>query len=307
MKIAVIGAGAMGSVYAGLLGDAGNDVWAVDVDAAHIAEIRENGLRIEGASGNRTVRVRAATDAREVGPCDLAIVATKVRHVADAARAARSVLGPDTPVLTIQNGIGGVDAAAGVLGPERVAVGVAGGFGARLVGPGRARHEGMELIRLGESAGPATPRLRAIAEVWSKAGFNVRLFDDIHRLIWEKLICNGAFGAVCALTRMTVGEVLASDEAWPVAAACAREGDAVARARKIALGFEDAEAYVRDFGAKIPDGRPSMRQDLEAGRPSEIDAINGGIAKAGREAGVATPTHDLLVRLVRAAEAAAGA
>lgn len=305
MKIAVIGAGAMGSVYAGLLADAGHEVWAVDTWSAHVDAIRRDGLRIEGASGDRTARVRATTEARDAGPCDLAIIATKVRHTADAARAAGKILRPGAAAVTIQNGLGGGDAAVAELGAGRVVIGVAGGFGARMLAPGRARHEGMELIRLGEAAGPATGRLREIAGVWEGAGFRVRCFDDIHQLVWEKLICNGAFGAVCALTGMTVGEVLDSADAWPVAAACAREGAAVARAKGIRLGFDDAEAYVRDFGAKIPDGRPSMRQDLAAGRPSEIDAINGGVARTGREAGVATPTHDLLIALVRAAEAAA--
>ena len=305
MKIAVIGAGAMGSVYAGLLADAGHEVWAVDTWAAHVDAIRRDGLRIEGASGDRTARVRATTEAREAGPCDLAIVATKVRHTAAAARAAGEILRPGAAAVTIQNGLGGGDAAVAELGAGRVVIGVAGGFGARMLAPGHARHEGMELIRLGEAAGPATGRLREIAGVWEGAGFRVRCFDDIRQLVWEKLICNGAFGAVCALTGMTVGEVLDSADAWPVAAACAREGAAVARAKGIRLGFDDAEAYARDFGAKIPGGRPSMWQDLKAGRPSEIDAINGGVARAGREAGVATPTHDLLAGLVRAAEAAA--
>ena len=305
MKIAVIGAGAMGSVYAGLLADAGHEVWAVDTWAAHVDAIRRNGLRVEGASGDRTARVRATTEARDAGPCDLAIIATKVRHTAAAARAAGEILRPGAAAVTIQNGLGGGDAAVAELGAGRVVIGVAGGFGARMLAPGHARHEGLELIRLGEAAGPATGRLREIAGVWEAAGFRVRCFDDIHQLVWEKLICNGAFGAVCALTGMTVGEVLDSADAWPAAAACAREGAAVARAKGIRLGFDDAEAYVRDFGAKIPGGRPSMWQDLKAGRPSEIDAINGGVARTGREAGVATPTHDLLVALVRAAEAAA--
>lgn len=305
MKIAVIGAGAMGSVYAGLLAGAGHEVWAVDTWAAHVDAIRRDGLRVEGASGDRTARVRATTEARDAGPCDLAIVATKVRHTAAAARAAGQILRPGAAAVTIQNGLGGGDAAVAELGAGRVVIGVAGGFGARMLAPGHARHEGMELIRLGEAAGPATGRLREIAGVWEGAGFRVRCFDDIHQLVWEKLICNGAFGAVCALTGMTVGEVLDSADAWPVAAACAREGAAVARAKGIRLGFDDAEAYARDFGAKIPGGRPSMWQDLKAGRPSEIDAINGGVARAGREAGVATPTHDLLAGLVRAAEAAA--
>ncbi len=306
MKIAVIGAGAMGSVYAGLLADAGNDVWAVDVWPQHVEAIQRDGLRIEGASGDRTVSLKATSDAGEVGVCDLVIIATKARHVADAAAAAKVLLGPDTPVLTIQNGLGGGDTAQDALGSGRVCLGVAGGFGARVLAPGHVRHEGMELIRLGELEGPVTARLERIAGVWSDAGFTVRTFDDIHQLVWEKLICNGTYSPVCTLTDLNIGEVIHSAEAWPVAAACAREGGEVARARGITLGFDDAVAYARDFGLKIPDGRPSMWQDRKAGRPCEIDAINGGIARTGREFGVATPTHDLLIRLVKGMEAAMG-
>lgn len=307
MKIAVIGAGAMGSVYAGLLAEAGHEVWAVDVQEAHVAAIRESGLRIEGASGDRTVAVHATADARDAAPCDLIVLAVKARHVAEAARAAALAAAPGAPVVTIQNGVGSGEAAGAVLGAGRVIVGVAGGFGARVLGPGHVRHEGMELIRLGETSGPITPRLEEVAAVWAGAGFRVKTFDDIDRLVWEKLICNGTYGAVCALTGLTVGEVIDSADAWPVAAACAREGGAVARAKGIRVGFDDAVAYARAFGMKIPGGRPSMWQDLQAGRPSEIDAINGGIARAGRQAGVATPTHDVLIALVRGAEAARAA
>ena len=307
MKIAVVGAGAMGSIYAGLLADAGNEVWAVDVWREHVAAIQSGGLRIEGASGDRIVRLRATTEPRDVGHCDLVVIATKARHVAHAATAAETMLNPETRVLTIQNGLGSGEAARDVLGPHRVSIGVAGGFGARVLAPGHVCHEGMELIRLGEIDGPVTEPLRRIAGVWSAAGFTVRTFDDIHQLVWEKLICNGTFSPVCTLTNMTIGEVLDSADAWPIAAACAREGGAVARAKGVRLSFDDAVSYARDFGSKIPHGRPSMWQDRRAGRPSEIDAINGGIARTGRETGVATPTHDLLIALVKSAEAAAEA
>ena len=306
MKIAVVGAGAMGSVYAALLAKAGNEVWAVDVWQEHVEAIRANGLHIEGASGDNTVPVNATTDAAEVGACDLVILATKARHVADAAESIKAMLAPDASVLTIQNGLGSGDAAAEALGPERVSIGVGGGFGAKMLAPGHARHEGMELIRLGEMEGPVTPRLEAIAKVWSEAGFKVKCFDDIHQLIWEKLICNGTFSAVCTLTGLTAGGVLDDADAWAVASACATEGAAVARAKGITLDFDDPVAYVYAFGAKIRGGRPSMWQDMDAGRPGEIDAINGAIAAAGKDAGVATPTHDTLTALVRAAEVARG-
>ncbi|HEV8098149.1 MAG TPA: 2-dehydropantoate 2-reductase N-terminal domain-containing protein, partial [Gaiellaceae bacterium] len=166
MKIAVVGAGAMGSVYAGLLGSAGNEVWAVDLWQEHVDAIRERGLRVEGASGDRVVPVKATTDAAEVGEAELVILATKAMDVEAAAEAARPLVGPDTMVLSIQNGLGGPDAAAAVLGDDRVAVGVVGGFGASVVAPGHVHHHGMELVRLGERSGPVTPRIETVADVW---------------------------------------------------------------------------------------------------------------------------------------------
>jgi 2-dehydropantoate 2-reductase len=306
MKIAVIGTGAMGSVYAGLLAAAGNEVWAIDIRRDHIEAIRAHGLRVEGASGDRTVPLPASTEAADAGRCELVIIATKAYDLGEAALSARPLLGPDTVVVTIQNGLGNGETARGVLG-EAVTVGVAGGFGARIVAPGHTHHEGWELIRLGELDGPVTARLERVAEVWRDAGFGVRTFDDIHQLIWEKLICNGTFNAVCALTGLDVGGLIDDGEAWAVAASGAGEAFDVARARGITLDFDDPVDYVRTFASKLRKARPSTMQDLQAGRRTEIDVINGGIARAGREAGVPTPTHDMLTSLVKAAEKGRGA
>jgi len=192
----------MGSVYAALLGAASHEIWAIDAWQAHVDTMRANGLRLEGASGDRTVRLHATTDAKEVGPCDLVIIATKVMHVAQAAEATKALLGKDTLVLSIQNGLGGPDTAARVLGRERVLVGVVGGFGASMKGPGHAHHNGWELVRLGEFAGPVSPRLEKIAEVWRSGGFKVKCFDDIDQLVWEKLICNVCYSGTCAITEI---------------------------------------------------------------------------------------------------------
>ena len=292
----------MGSIYAGLLADAGNEVWAVDRWAEHVDAIRERGLRVEGASGDRTVRVRATTDAGEVGEVDLLIVATKATDVEAAASAARSLVGPETVVLPIQNGLGAADRVAALLGEERVVIGVVGGFGASIVAPGHVHHHGLELVRLGERRGPVTPRVERIAEVWRAAGFTVRTFDDVDRLVWEKLICNVAFSGTCALTGMTVGEVIADPDAWAVASRCAAEAFAVARALDIAVDIEEPASYVRDFGSKIPGARPSLLLDLLAGRRSEIDVINGAIPPLGARVGVATPANETVTALVRAKE-----
>lgn len=302
MKIAIIGTGAMGSVYAALLGAAGHEVWAIDAWREHVEAMRSHGLRLEGASGDRTVKLHASTDAAEAGPCDLVIIATKAMHVEQAAQAAKPLLKDDTVVLSIQNGLGGPDTAARVLGRERVMVGVVGGFGASMRGPGHAHHNGWELVRLGEFSGPITPRLEKVAQVWESGGFRVKCFDDIDQLVWEKLICNVCFSGTCAVTERTIAEVMADPDTWAVASGCAREAYEVAVARGVKLDIQDPVEYVRNFGSKIPNARPSMLLDHMAGRMSEIESINGAIPPAAAALGLQAPTNTVISALVRAKE-----
>ena len=305
MKIAVVGVGAMGSVYAALLADAGNEVSAIDVSTSQISAIREHGLHVEGASGDRVVRLHATGDPAEVGSVELVVIATKAMHVRAAAESTRLLLGPETVVLPIQNGLGSSDAVAEVVGADRVVVGVAGGFGASVISPGHAHHHGLELVRLGELTGATTLRLERIAETWRAAGFTVATFDDIGRLVWEKLICNVAFSGPCAVLDATIGEVLESEHAWSIASACAVEAFDVAIAGGIALGFDDPVAYVASFGKAIAGARPSLALDLRAGRPTEIDVINGAIPPRAAELGLAAPCNTTIVALVKALEARA--
>ncbi len=305
MKIAILGAGAMGSVYAGLLASAGNDVWVVDTWEEHVEAIRRRGLRVAGASGDRTVQIGATTRAEEVGVADLLVVATKAMDVERAARAAATIVGPATIVLPIQNGLGSSAAAAAVLGEERVLQGVAGGFGASVVEPGWVRHEGMELIRLGELRGPRTERLERIAETWRTAGFTVQTYDDIDRLVWEKLICNVCFSGVCGLLDASIGDVMGDEQAWAVASACAVEAYDVGRALGVNLEFDDPVAHVRAFGQKIPAAHPSLLLDLRAGRRTEIAFINGAIPRVGRTVGLRAPVNATVTGLVEALESRA--
>ena len=300
MRIAVVGAGAMGSVYAGLLASAGNDVWAVDVDAAHIEAIRAGGLRVEGASGDRTARIGATTDAADVVEAELVVVATKAFDAEAAARSALPLVGEGTTVLTIQNGLGAADVVAEVVGAERLMVGVAGGFGASLVGPGHAHHHGLELVRVGERAGPATERTERIAEVWRAAGFTVKTYDDVERLLWEKLICNACYAGVGGLLELTIGGVIDNPEAWSVARRCAQEALDVGRTCGVALEIDDCAAYVRDYGVPIADARPSLLLDLLAGKPTEVEWINGSVVRRGAALGVPAPANELITTLVLA-------
>ena len=306
MKIAIVGCGAMGSVYAGLLADGGHDVWAVDTWGEHIEAIRTGGLRVAGASGDRTVTLAGAvaTPADIGQPMDLVILATKVGQVTEAAESLTPVLGTDTPVLSIQNGLGGPQRAAAVLGDDRVMLGVVGGFGASMTGPGHVHHNGMELVRLGEYADGAgvTPRVDAVADVWRTGGFNVNTYDNVHTLVWEKLICNVAFSGPCTVSELRVGELLDDPDASLLSATCATEAFEVAMAKKISLGFDDPVAYTRDFGSKIPGARPSMYLDHLAKRRCEIDAINGAIPVAAAEEGMTAPANVVVSSLIRSRE-----
>ena len=303
MKIAIIGCGAMGSVYAALLADSGNDVWAIDTWEEHISAIRSNGLRVEGASGDRTVSMNATTNASDAGECELIIVATKASGVPAAAVAAKSIAGPDSIILTIQNGLGAAERIAESIDTKQVMIGVVGGFGASMKAPGHAHHNGMQLVRIGEMNGGVSDRLEKVVSAWGNAGFTAKGYPDIHQMIWEKFICNVTYSGPCALMNATIGQVQANSESWSVALSCAREADAVARAKKINLGFNDVETYVRDFGANMPDARPSMLLDHMAQRPSEIDGINGAVPAEAAKIGMTAPINALVSSLIRGREA----
>ena len=302
MKIAIVGTGAMGSVYAGLFASAGHEVWAIDAWREHVEAMSKKGLRLEGASGDRTVKVHATTDAKEAGPCDLVVLATKAMHVAQAASSAKVLLKSDTPVVSIQNGLGGPETAASILGKEKVMVGVVGGFGASMRAPGHAHHNGMELVRLGEFGGPITERLKKVEAAWKGAGFKVKVFDDIDQLVWEKLICNCAYSGPSALAEGTIADVMNDPDLARVSADCAAEAFEVSQRKQIKLGFADPVAYVRDFGSKIPNARPSVLLDLLLKKKSEIDVINGSIPRVAKTLGMEAPVNATVTALVRAKE-----
>jgi 2-dehydropantoate 2-reductase len=305
-KVAIVGCGAMGSVYAALMASHGHEVHAVTLWPDHALAMARDGLRVEGASGDRTVRLHAATTTEGIGPCDLVVIATKAYDVEAAARSALTLLGPGTVVQTIQNGLGSAERVAPIVGADRLAVGVVGGFGASLRAPGHVHHNGMEMVRFGSYAGLPRTALEASAAIWESAGFKVLLFDDLDRMVWEKLIMNVTFSATCCLTGLTIGEVMRDENAWRVARGCAEEAVAVAKARGIRLEVGEPIEHIRRLGSKIGDARPSMLLDHLARRRSEIDVINGAIPREGAKVGVATPVNETVVALVKAREAGFG-
>jgi 2-dehydropantoate 2-reductase len=302
MKIAVVGTGAMGSVYAVLFAEAGHDVWAIDTWPEHVNAINREGLKLTGFTGDRTVQVKASTSVSDAGVCDMFVLATKVDGVGPAAQAIAPLLSPDATVVTIQNGLGAAERICEHIPSEQVLLGVAQGFGAQMMGAGHAHQNGMQMLRLGELNGGMTDRLHRIEGVWADAGFPVTAFGDIEQLVWEKFICNVAVGGPSLVSGLTIGELVASQDWRPVVMGCATEAHNVALALGVNITYDDPVAYIDTFVAKMPGATPSMRQDYENGRRSELDAINAQVPVVGRRVGVPTPYNDTICATVRSME-----
>jgi 2-dehydropantoate 2-reductase len=303
MKIAIVGTGAMGSVYAGLLGKAGHEVWAIDTWQEHVDAIGRSGLVVSGASGSFVVdTLHVGLDPSDAGSCDLWVIATKAADVDAAAAAVAPLLEPDSVVMAFQNGLGAGERVARRIPEAHVVVGIAEGFGSSIPEPGHVHHEGMRLIRFGEMHGGLTERVQRLARAWTDAGFNVKAFADVDLMIWEKFLCNVTLSAPCAVFDVTVGELMASPEAWKVALGCTGEAYRLGLAMGVEFPFEDPLRYVADFAATIPNASPSMRLDQLARRRSEVDVINGQVVALSSELGLPTPYNETLCAILRRRE-----
>lgn len=301
ISIAVVGCGAMGSVYAARLADAGNHVVAVTRRSEQAVAINEQGLRVTGPDREIVARIAARDTVPDV-PVDLVIVAVKAAAVPTVARRITRLIGDRTVVLALQNGLGSADELAAHVDPDRIAVGVASGFGASMRDLAHAHHNAMRAIRFGPYAGLDTAVLEDVAAVWRAAGFDAASVDDIVAMQWRKLICNVAYSAPCALSGMTVGQVLEHEHMGAVSRAAATEAWEVARRLGVGLDVDDPVELVTDFGSQMPDARPSALQDMEAGRVGEIDVINGAVPREAAKVGMTAPVNATLSALVRTRE-----
>lgn len=301
MRTAIIGCGAMGSVYAGRLAAAGTPVLAIDKRIEHVDSINHHGLRLSGPDGEQVIALRASTTVPSES-MDLVILAVKSSDVKNAAQAILPLLDTDTVVLAIQNGLGSAHHAAEVVGADRLAIGVASGFGASLKAPGEAHHNAMNALHFGAYRGLTPETVLKVVEVWRAAGFDADMVSDIVAIQWEKLICNVAYSALCALTGMTIGEILNDSGMRSLSADAATEAWLTARAGNVGVTITDPVQYVRDFGARMPDAKPSLLLDHEARRPSEIDIINGAIPREAAKLGRTAPVNATLTALVQAKE-----
>lgn len=305
MKIGIVGTGAMGSVYAAMLGRAGHEVWAIDTRRDHIDAIAAGGLRVSGASGTYVVAgLKVGTSPLDAGPSDIWVIATKAHDVDAAAASVAPLLRPDSIVMAFQNGLGSGERVASHIPTGQIMIGIAEGFGSQLPEAGHVHHEGMRLIRIGELAGGLTDRVRSVERLWKEAGFNVKAFADITTMVWEKFLCNVTLSAPCAAFDVTVGELMADPEMWTVALGCTMEAYHAGVGQGVPFSFDDPVRYVTEFAATIPNASPSLRLDHLARRRSEIDVINGQVVELSRQLGLTAPYNETLSAVIRQRERA---
>nr|WIE93934.1 2-dehydropantoate 2-reductase [Mesorhizobium sp. WSM4875] len=304
MRIAILGGGgAMGGIFGGYLARAGNDVTLIDVSTPAVQAINDNGLTIEEKDGSQPViRVPATTEPSKVGPVDLIINFVKCYHTDAAVRAAAPMISGDTAVLSLQNGWGNAPRIAGIVGEDKVLVGLT-YHGGTLLGPGRVEHPGVGMTYIGELSGKATPRLDKVIETFRAAQIETARSERILDEVWKKLALNACTLPVAGLLHFMSHELVAFDGAKSLMAAILKEVVAVAKAQGISLDYDERWAAITGLLEKAVGGKASMLQDVEARRQTEIEVINGAIVDAGKRTGVATPVNETMVWMIQAKQA----
>jgi 2-dehydropantoate 2-reductase len=297
MKICMIGSGAMGSVYGGLLCKAGYDVTLVDLRADHVGAIRERGLRVDGVCGEHVVRPPVFIDHAGLGSFDAAIVFVDSNSTREAARTAQQILKADGFAMTLQNGIGNVEVLSALLGEARVLAGVS-MDSANYRAPGHASYTNQGPIHIGELHGSITPRLEAMVGALVKAGFKASVTDRARDYIWEKFTLNCAINPIAALTGLRGGEFIRIEEIDALQDRVLEEVFAVGRAKGIKYPNPDLRAYVKDHCRKRFN-QPSMLQHVTQGRRTEIDALNGALVREAKAYGIPTPYNETIVALIK--------
>ncbi len=309
LRVAVLGAGAMGAFVGGCLASSGVPVTLLDVNAAHVAAINAHGLRMTTDAGEQVVHPRALHPEQLDDTPDLLIVLTKQPHTRAALASIARWLGPETWVLTLQNGLGNQELIEEVVARDRIVLGVT-TYPADLLGPGHVGSHGEGEIRLMTADGVSRPIADQIATLLNDAGQFALVDEKLTVAIWSKVAFNCAMNGICAVTGVTVGQLGANPAGRQLALAIAGEVVAVAAKAGVAVDVGKVRATVEHALRTHVNHRPSMLQDMLAGRPTEIGSINGAVLAVAQRVGQPAPlvgALDTLVRLAESRSAIAGA
>ncbi|MDN4587701.1 2-dehydropantoate 2-reductase [Xenophilus aerolatus] len=305
MKIAILGAGALGCAIGAALTEAGHETWLLNRSAAHVEAMRRDGLRVDDAAGTRHVAVKAATAAADAGVVDLVVVLVKSFHTDAAMRGALSLVGPHTMVLSLQNGLGHEDLLADIVGRERLLAGKT-YVGGVMRGPGHIQSGiARKATYIGELDGRRTTRVEAIAAAFEAAGLHTLVSDNILGTMWDKLLVNVATGAITGITGLTYGQLYDEPLLQATALAAVQEAIDAAQAAGVRLSMTEPEQAWTLAAAGLPATfKTSMLQSLEKGSVTEVDFINGSVVRWGRRHGVPTPVNATLVACIKGIERA---
>ena len=299
MKIAVIGTGGVGGYFGGRFAEAGNDVWFL-ARGRHLEEMRRCGLKVKSRLGDMLIKPVQATDkSAEIGPVDLVLIAVKLWDTDAAIEAAKPLLGPDTAVVSLQNGIDAVERLVAALGKARV-LGGSCQIAAVIGGPGIILHTGtMARLTVGELDGKSTARLEALTEACKKAKIDFIAAPDIDKAIWQKFVFLSSFSGVTTLTRLPKGPIFADPDTRTLFSAALAETVAVARARGVKLADDIVDALMKFLEGLPDDMKSSMLGDLERGARLELPWLSGTVAKLGAALGVPTPVHRVIFQALK--------
>ena len=306
MKVCVLGAGALGSAIGGTLAMHGVDVCLINRNQAHIDAIRKNGLTLyPGSALNKpfTIRVQAQTDCLGIGEADLILVLVKSSATASAIEHALPLIGKNTAILSLQNGLGNEETILTKVTPHHL-LGGRTYIGGMLLKPGHVVATTLhKLTRIGELNGSHSPRLETIKQLFENAGMPTEISDNIVGEMWDKLLVNVATGAISGLTRLTYGDMYAMPEIEALACAAVEEGIAVAQANGVRLSSTTArDIWLKASAGLPPEFKTSMLQSLEKGNITEIDFINGAVVRHGHKKSIPTPVNQALVACIKGLE-----
>lgn len=302
MRVAVVGTGAMGGLWAGRLANVAEEVWAVDPAPAITDAIRADGITIEGPAGRTSSRVSVSSDLADVGAPDVIFIFVKAHHTSAVSAALAKALAHGTTVVSLQNGLGNADVLATVVPEDQLVVGVT-YESATLVAPGVVRHNSPGQTWLGSRGeGGSNARVDGVVELMRSAGFEAAASPTVLAEVWKKLVLNASGLGVSALTGLRPGEMAGDVDVLALVEALAAEAVTVGRAGGHDLDLEERLEVIRRVLPAAGMGKGSMLQDAEGHRKTEVEVINGAVVRAGRAAGLPTPLNQAIVALIHGLE-----
>ena len=300
MKIAIIGAGAMGSIYGGHL-SLNNEVYLIDTNETIINYINENGLTLDEDGKSNIYKPKAVTNSKEMPAMDLVILFVKSLYSRAALEGNKNIIGKDTYLMTLQNGSGHEDILEEFVDKSHIIIGTTEDNGA-VLGAGHIRRGGVGNTNIGMLIDDNAGFLNQVKSAFDCCGFNVKIHNNIQQLIWNKLFTNVSLSAVTGILQVKIGYIRSNEYAWNMTKALIHEAVEVANKLGLDADEEKITQDVENVTVKSPEGITSICADLCAGRKTEVDTISGSVVRAANKAGIKVPTHEFVVNMIHAME-----